>query len=593
MESYQDAPFLGLPIRSRSSRAALVKDWLLRGCHAVGQVLIRLRVPARLLLTRRYLSSALGCLFFIVILSLSFHRLGISPLACLSSDERICRSVRLNPHKIKAPLDANIATITSFWPALKSALEAGGRGLPVLKRPPFQTAPPTEDLIRERTNLLTLEEATRVRDLHAAFIQNLLVYPRKTFQGRGIVMLAGGHYSEYAVIALGVLRESGSTLPVEVWRRDEREEKHAWCEEIKHGGMACRRLSDYMDTDLLAIADGKEMKVFTMLFSSFEEVIFIDADNMALQTPELLFESEAYKSTGVLLWNDYWPYDSVDWLDYIVSISGNASQALWNQTTYESGQIVWNKRRHWDALLLATYYNYHGPDLYYTLLNFGYAGWGDKDTFPLALRALNKPFSTVQAQPRDVWVSGQVGVRRAGMLQMGPGSGDGKPATAFFLHATTIKWSHRDFVCDGCLPIWHTEALNGAFRSRWEDADAELHGQLRSNIRILDADMLQYMPTIDANSFINPGNDSRAVGTLLDAEIRIWRAVEYAACRSPAWRHGRTCEVARRYMMSTFGFTILHASGKVRNLTMSDGGQAWLPSMEEEEEHTSLSRGTY
>ncbi|KAK0319130.1 hypothetical protein LTR82_009894 [Friedmanniomyces endolithicus] len=546
IDPYEDVPFLELPIRNRSSRAALVKERFLRYYDAVGRTLIRLPGPAKLLLTRRCLSSALGCLFLIVILLLSSRRRGISRLASLSSNESICHSVRFNPHKTKAPLDANIATITSFWPALKSALEAGGRDLPVLERPPFQTAPPTEEQIRARTNLLTLEEATRVRDLHAAFIRNLPVYPGKTFQGRGIVMLAGGHYSEYAVIALGVLRESGSTLPVEVWRRDEREEKHAWCEEIKHEGMACRRLSDYLDTDILAIADGKEMKVFTMLFSSFEKIIFIDADNMALQPPELLFESEAYKSTGVLLWSDYWHYDSVDWLCYVVSISDNASQALWNQTTYESGQIVWNKRTHWDALLLATYYNYHGPDLYYTLLNFGCAGWGDKDTFPVALRAINKPFSTVQAQPRDVWVNGQVGDRRAGMLQMDPGSGDGKLATAFFLHATTIKWSHREFVCDGCLPIWHTGSLSDAFTSRWEDADAELHAQLRANLRVLDVDMLQYMPTIDASSLSTPDNNSSAVGTQLDAEARIWRAMEHAACRSRAWRHSRTCEVARR-----------------------------------------------
>ncbi|KAK1077793.1 hypothetical protein LTR48_008668, partial [Friedmanniomyces endolithicus] len=138
-------------------------------------------------------------------------------------------------------------------------------------------------------------------------------------------------------------------------------------------------------------------------------------------------------------------------------------------------------------------------------------------TFPLALHALNKHFSTVQAQPRDVWVNGQIGDRRAGMLQMEPGLGDGQPA-AFFLHATTIKWSHRDFVCDGCLPIWHTESLSDAFSSRWEDANAELHAQLRSNLRILDVDMLQYMPTIAASSLSTPGNSSSVVGTPLDAE---------------------------------------------------------------------------
>ncbi|TKA83798.1 hypothetical protein B0A55_00072 [Friedmanniomyces simplex] len=586
MDPHEDAPFLGVPIarKTQNRRLSLVNERILRCYDTVSQTLLRLPLPAKSIFARRYLLSALGFLFLTLIFLLlpSQHR--ISRLATSSSGQGICSTARLNPHKIKPPVDANIEAITSFWPSLKDALEAGGKDMPFLERPPFQTEPPSEDSIRVRTSFLTFEKATRLRDLHATFLRNLPAYPKNTFKGRGIVILAGGRYSEYAATALGVLRESGSALPVEVWRRDEREEKHAWCDEIEREGMACRRLSDYLDTDLLAIADGKEMKVFTMLFSSFEEIIFIDADNMALQPPELLFESEAYKSTGVVLWNDYWKYDSIDWLDYVVSLSGSTSQALWNQTTYESGQIVWHKRRHWDALLLATYYNYYGPDLYYTLLNYGYAGWGDKDTFPLALRALDKPFSTVK-NPRDLWVNGLVGDRRAGMLQMDPASlpdsKDAKP-TAFFLHATTIKWSHRDFVCDGCLPIWLTDSTTEAFRSRWEDPNAELHPQLQANLRILDPDMLQYMPTMTSSSTSTTGNDTSTIETPLDAEIRIWRAMEYAACRSRAWRHGRTCEVARRYMIATFGFTFALASEPGKNTTLANKGEVWLPSMEAE-----------
>ncbi|KAK4901051.1 hypothetical protein LTR49_027344 [Elasticomyces elasticus] len=205
--------------------------------------------------------------------------------------------------------------------------------------------PPTADFIRARTSLVSPENATLIREQHAGFLRDMPSYPKKIFKGRGVMMLAGGRYSKYAVTALGVLRESGSKLPVEVWRRDEREEKHGWCDEMKKEGMACRRLSDYLDTDILAIADGKEMKVFTMLFSSFEEVFFIDADNMALQPPEKIFESKHYQNTGVVLWHDYWLYDSINWLDYVVGLSGNRPQALWRQRTYESGQIALNKRK--------------------------------------------------------------------------------------------------------------------------------------------------------------------------------------------------------------------------------------------------------
>lgn len=434
----------------------------------------------------------------------------------------------------------------------------------------MQHAPPTSDMMRHRTNLLTPEQVSIMREQHAGLIRDLPAYPPTAFSGRGIVMLAGGHYSEYAATALGVLRESGSKLPVEVWRRDEREEKHEWCDEIEREGMACRRLSDYLDTDILSIQDGKEMKIFTMLFSSFEEIIFIDADNMALQPPELLFESQPYRETGAVLWPDYWRYDNIDWLDYIVGISGDRSETLWGQTTVESGQIVWHKRKHWKSLLLATYYNWYGPDLYFTLINYGYAGWGDKDTFPLALRALNESYHVVPHPPETVWVNGRIDERRLGMIQVAPQPNGGPNAegyeTSFFLHATTIKWSHRDFLCLRCLPVWNAQHPYEAFVSRYEDPNDELYGLLQSNQRILDKSMLQYLPAGDA-------------------EIKMWRAMHHAVCVSKAWRHARACEVGRRYMLHAFGFRFVKEgkSGDGKQPQIKDGEERdWIPTMHED-----------
>ncbi|KAK5128056.1 hypothetical protein LTR85_005173 [Meristemomyces frigidus] len=539
--------------------------------------------------TRKQISIAIASFLLISLtLLVSTSHSSTSRLTPTSSNAPdICSNARLNPHHVEAPLDPDVAAITSFWPDLKNVLVEHGTDLPILEHPAFQYVPPTPEAIADRTDLLTPEQALLIRERHAAFIEDIPAYPSNTFKGRGIVMLAGGHYSEYAVTALGVLRESGSTLPVEVWRRDEREEKHEWCDEIEAEGMACRRLSDYLDTDILAIQDGKEMKIFTMLFSSFEEIVFIDADNMALQPPELLFESAEYKETGAVLWPDYWRYDNIDWLDYIAGISGNRSEALWEQKTSESGQVVWNKRRHWKALLLATYYNYHGPDLYYTLLNFGWAGWGDKDTFPLALRALHEPFYTIPHAPESVWVSGRVDDRRVGMLQMAPPSSVSQSdlaaqdddeweanagrTTAFFLHATTIKWSHRDFLCVQCLPIWHTDLPSDPFFSRFESASDELYGRLHGDLPIMDnRTLVDYAPMA--------GNGNGSAGLAVDVEVRLWRAMEYAACRSKAWRHARACEVGRRYMTETFGFTFAgEGDGRPWGVTEAQG----VPSMDE------------
>ncbi|KAI7514033.1 hypothetical protein KC347_g1001 [Hortaea werneckii] len=457
-----------------------------------------------------------------------------------ASSKSSCGGARLNPHNVQAPIEPNIDRIKSVWPTVRAALNSNAE-LPVkLERPSFHSRLDLNGL-RERTGLLNETQAAQLRNQHASFIGNLTEYPDDTFSGRGIVILAGGVYSEYAAISLGMLREAGSTLPVEVWVRDEREEKHGWCPELEAEGMACRRLSDYLGMDLLKLKDGKEMKVFAMLFSSFEEIVLIDADNLPLQPPEKLFESEEYRETGALLWPDLWRNDNVDWIEYIAGISDSRSEALWNQTSFESGQITWDKKRHWKALLLAVYYNYLGPPMYYTLLNSGQAGWGDKDTFPLALRALNEPFTAIPFRVQTAWHQGQKDKRIMGLLQMAPASqtpddpeGHG---TAVFLHSTNVKWSHRDFLCIRCLPIWPSESPTDPFVSRYEDPLEELSSHLSSNVRILDEDIFQYMPS-----------------GLPDAEIRIWRAMEHAACRSPAWRHHNACAVGRGYMQKTFGF---------------------------------------
>ena len=131
------------------------------------------------------------------------------------------------------------------------------------------------------------------------------------------------------------------------------------------------------------------------------------------------------------------------------------------------------------------------------------------------------------------------------------------------MHATTAKWSHRQFLCDRCLPIWHTNDATDAFVSNWEDANGEFHSELHNDIRLLGSDgIMPYMPD--------------GIG---DPEIRLWRAMEYNACRSPAWRHERTCAVARRYMMHAHGFRFVLDKDPGKNVTKANGGEEWLPAM--------------
>lgn len=66
----------------------------------------------------------------------------------------------------------------------------------------------------------------------------------------------------------------------------------------------------------------------------------------------------------------------------------------------DAGQMLISKKSHTKALMLAAYYNFYGPDLYYTLLAQGGPGEGDKETYIPAMSILNLPYRMLTTAPR-------------------------------------------------------------------------------------------------------------------------------------------------------------------------------------------------
>ena len=203
--------------------------------------------------------------------------------------------------------------------------------------------PSLED-IKNHTHV-SEEDVQAARTSHVEVTKKLPSYPEHVFSGRGIVMLAGGRYSGFATTGLSMLREIGSQLPIEVWVKDQSEEKKGWCNELAKEGTACRRLSDYMNVTLLE--HGYQLKISSILFSSFEQILFLDADNVPVRKPDSIFDSKAFIDSGVILWPDYWKHTGSPFLPYIVGLSDKASEMLRSDQTTESGQLVWDKKRHW------------------------------------------------------------------------------------------------------------------------------------------------------------------------------------------------------------------------------------------------------
>lgn len=438
-----------------------------------------------------------------------------------SSSTPTCPSDRVV--SVAAPPAPDQTYLSSLWTSLSQNFEKHGPSPKNLPHPKHaQGSPPKAEKVGTDFEF-TEQQARESRLAHELMVKELPEYPSGKFQGRGVVMLGGGRYSEFADTSLAMLRAVGSTLPAELWVADPSEETPGWCEELAEIGVACRRLSDYMDREELK--HPYAWKTYTLLYSSFAEILFLDADSMPVKNPEFIFDHAVYEKNGVILWPDYWNNSGSPWAPYITGETAAADNSFQDQRSVESGQMMWNKATHWKSLLLSAYYNYWGPDFYYTVFNNGYAGWGDKDTFPFALRALGQAYHMVALDLGTLFVTGTV--HGIGMLQADPTQTSYAP---LFLHGNMVKWSARKFFCDDHCPALGTYTV---LPSHMQNAQSAIYSNLRDGVRVY--------------------NMKNMLDLHIDPEPTVWRAMEHAACRSRAWSQRAVCDRVRDYMRKALG----------------------------------------
>jgi alpha 1,2-mannosyltransferase len=254
----------------------------------------------------------------------------------------------------------------------------------------------------------------------AQYLPYNLPYIKKT---QGIVTTAGGSYLPVAVISIRMLRKTGSQLPVEVFLAKQEEWDPQICGVVFPTllNARCVVLQDIFDAaaqDKGVKIDKYQYKVMSILFSSFEEVLFMDSDCFPAYDPQQLFLSNPFSSTGLVLWPDFWfPSES----SFFFDISGIKEPLVHVRPSTESGEIMYSKPKHQLSLLLATYYNYYGPDFYYPLQSQGAPGEGDKETFYWAAIALQEPIYSVGTMVRALGYTTTKGEwRGSAMVQHDP-----------------------------------------------------------------------------------------------------------------------------------------------------------------------------
>ncbi|KAL9615374.1 MAG: hypothetical protein Q9167_000202 [Letrouitia subvulpina] len=335
-------------------------------------------------------------------------------------------------HAIPLPNPSDKEKLSQIWKTLQTVFDAYPPQPLNLTLKTFKSIsefPSLED-IKNHTKI-SKKEARAARTAHVEVTKRLPSYPERTFSGHGIVMLAGGRYSGFATTGLGMLREVGSKLPIEVWVKDKSEEREGWCTELAKEGTVCRRLSDYMD------------------------LLFLDADNVPIKNPDFAFQSKAFTGSGVVLWPDYWKHTGSPMLPYVVGLSNGASEMLRNDQTAESGQLMWDKKRHW------------------------------KDTFTVALRSLRQNYSMVPHPLKTLFVNGTS--HGIGMLQADPANQI--KYEPMFLHSNIIKWSIHEFMCVNCS----SSSSDPVALSAIENPESAINPHLKDHHRIFKTEDMQSM----------------------------------------------------------------------------------------------------
>ena len=307
-----------------------------------------------------------------------------------------------------SPSEANPPTpqILAFWEIWAKIIRAASPKVPTIElKKVAQPAglEPENERERKPFNLtigISEKDAESLRKSHERLVghanfSRVNEQATRLFSGNGIVTVAGGSYFPPAILSIRMLRKTNSSLPVQVFLRNKSDYEKKICQEVLPALNAeCFVIQDHLRKDNPVQVEHYQLKVLAILFSSFESVLYLDSDCMALLDPTELFDSEPFLSTGLVSWPDYW-IATEDPVFYRIAGLPSFPKGIPARSS-EAGQILISKQTHLTTLLLAAYYNIYGPGTYYPILSQGAAGEGDKETFLAAAVVLDNPYYRVR-----------------------------------------------------------------------------------------------------------------------------------------------------------------------------------------------------
>lgn len=236
----------------------------------------------------------------------------------------------------------------------------------------------------EAHRIMFRREADRIRKLVEPGIE--------WSRSRGIVTCGGGlKYFPGVWVLAHVLRDLGCTLPIQVWHLGSIEMDPGMARLLEPLGVECVDAFKVAEQYPARILCGFEVKIFAALYAPFEEVLFLDADNLPSRDPSDVFTWDQYLRHGAIFWPDYacWKLKPDVWRIWAME---DILEDVIDDTAFESGQYVIDKRRCWRELMLAKWLADHSDYVFGTV-------YGDKECFHLAWRRLEREYAMPRYAP--------------------------------------------------------------------------------------------------------------------------------------------------------------------------------------------------
>ncbi|KAH7079706.1 mannosyltransferase putative-domain-containing protein [Paraphoma chrysanthemicola] len=396
----------------------------------------------------------------------------------------------------------------------------------------------------DETALLRAHYAMRRSALHLA---PKLAFAKGT---TGIVTTADTHYMPVFLVSLRMLRRTGCNLPVEVFIDDWSKYDTTTCDIVMPSLNArCVVLSNiYNKNKLVKKPDHYQYKILSILFSTFQHVLFLDSDAFPAYDPSVLFTTPPYTTHGLVTWPDFFALTVSEHFYHIAGIPEEPASARFST---ESGQLLLNKDTQRESLLMMVYYNYYGPEYYYPLLCQGSHGAGDKETFVQAAMAVGLPWYQVRTAPGALGRNWNGTFRGIGIAQADPGLDYeyGLPMRSH-IHPGAL-WENKDLAHPNAKI---EKALNRTRIAPRKPRPVFIHQN------ILKLDPGKVLKDKNDITFEPDGTMHRMWGSKedmekqlgYDVERRLWDVIAEEGCRLD--QGSETCKEIRAYVREVFGW---------------------------------------